>query len=211
MVARYGAIWYQLTFSFCNVASERNGTMVKGMPVETVWMGRFSSSSATWKAEHLGDNVVRMRRAELRFGLTHLAEEQTIALLEAHRNLADLQVEYDLIRTGVLAQVPGGAERGMSGEGQLFVHRKDADLVALAPLDVCIARQDVRGLRQIGFARQLLHLIVAQATGVAEDRELIALERAAGKHIKLDKREFALGHGKAPSQMYQDAAPGRRC
>ena len=76
-----------------------------------------------------------MGGAELRLGLTHLAEEQTIALFEAHRNLADFQIEYDLIRTGVLAQVPGGAERGMSGERQLFVHREDADLVAFPLLD----------------------------------------------------------------------------
>ena len=53
MVARYGAIWYQLTFNFCRVVSDRKGTMVKGMPVETVWMGRFSSSSATGRPSTL--------------------------------------------------------------------------------------------------------------------------------------------------------------
>ena len=35
----------------------------------------------------------------------------------------------------MLAQVPGGAQRWMSGEGQLFIHCEDADLVALLLLD----------------------------------------------------------------------------
>jgi hypothetical protein len=77
--------------------------------------------------------------------------------------------------------------------------------VAFPSLDGCVAGQNERCLGQIGFARELLHFAVAQATSIAEDRELIALERAAGKHIKLDKPKCTLGHRKAPSHMYQDA------
>ena len=96
-VARYGAIWCQLTLSFCSVASERNGTMVNGIPVETVWMGRFSSSSETGTPSTLRNFGVRVHAPELRLRLAHLAEEQAVALLEPHRNLADLQVEHDFI------------------------------------------------------------------------------------------------------------------
>src|ERR1039458_9057 len=159
------------------------------------------------KTKYLGDSGMLVQLTECRFRLTHLAEEQAIALLEAHSDFADLQIEYDLIRIRVLAQVPGGAERGMSGEGQLFVHREDADLVAFPSLDGCVAGQNERCLGQIGFARELLHFAVAQATSIAEDRELIALERAAGKHIKLDKPKCTLGHRKAP-HTYQDAERG---
>ena len=45
--------------------------------------------------------------------------------------------------------------------------------------------------REIGLARQLLHLIVAQATSVGEHRKLIALQWAAGENIELNKMEFA--------------------
>src|SRR5664280_1254863 len=94
----------------------------------------------------------------------------------------------------------------MSGEGQLFAHGEDAHLVAFPMFDGCVARQNERCLGQIGLARELLHFAVAQATSIAEDRELIALERAAGKHIKLDKPKCTLGHRKAPSHMYQDGS-----
>ncbi len=98
-------------------------------------MGRLSIQFGDREPENAGDNLVRMRGAEFRFGLTHLAEEQTVALLEAHRNFADLQIEHDLVRIAMLPQVPGGPQRGMSGKRQLFIYREDADLVAFPLLD----------------------------------------------------------------------------
>ena len=71
----------------------------------------------------------------------------------------------------------------MSGEGQLFVHRENADLVAFPALDRLLARQNERGLRKIGFPRDLLHFIIAQASSVGEDCELIAFQRACRENV----------------------------
>ena len=161
-------------------------------------MGRLSSSCRDGNAEHVGDDVMRMGRAELRFGLAHLAEEQAVTLLEAHGNFADFEIEHDFVGARLLLQVPGGAERGMSGEGQLLVDGKDPHLVTFGALGGGVARHDEGGLAEIGLARQLLHLVVAQAAGVGEDRKLVALQRPRGENVKLYESESAGGHAGAP-------------
>ncbi len=83
----------------------------------------------------------------------------------------------------------------MAGERQLLEDGEDADLATFPALGLGVARQDERGLAEIGLARQLLHLVVGQATGIGEDGELVALQRVRGEDVELDKREFALTHG----------------
>ena len=73
----------------------------------------------------------------------------------------------------------------MSGEGQLLEDGEDADLVALGALGFGVARQDERGFAEIGLASQLLHLVVAQAASVGEDRKLVALQRPRGEDVEL--------------------------
>ena len=82
-------------------------------------------------AQHFRNVRVGVGSSELRFGLSHLAEEQPVALLKAHRNLADLQIENNFVVARMLAQIPGGAQSGMAGEGQLLEDGEDADLVTL--------------------------------------------------------------------------------
>ena len=77
--------------------------MVNGMPVETVWMGKFSSSWETGTPSTPATTSCGCDGAELRLGLAHLAEEQSVALLEAHGNLADFEIEHDFVCAGLLA------------------------------------------------------------------------------------------------------------
>ena len=84
-----------------------------------------------------------------------------------------------------------GAQRGMSGEGELFFHGEDAHLDALLAFGGEIAREDECGLRQVGFARQQLHVGRGKAAGVGEHRQLIALQRLLREHIELHVREGA--------------------
>ncbi len=65
----------------------------------------------------------------------------------------------------------------MTGEGQFLEHGEDADLVTFGAFGVSVAWKDKGGLAKIGFARQLLHLVVAKTASVGEDCELIALQR----------------------------------
>ena len=89
----------------------------------------------------------------------------------------------------------------MSGEAQLFIDGEDADLVTLRALDRCVARQDECGFAEVGLARQLLHLVIAQTARVGKDGELVALQRPRSKDVQLHEREFALRHGSASAPM----------
>jgi len=149
---------------------------------------------------------MRMALAERRVHLGHLAKIDAVAGFEAHRQLAHFEIEHHLRGAGLLAQIPSRSQRRMPREGQLLINRKDAHLVALARLDFRIARQDEGGLAQVGLTRQLLHFVVRQAAGISKNGELVALQRAAGEHVELNKGEGALSHGKSSPHPLSEAA-----
>ena len=173
--------------------------MVNGIPVETVWMGRLSSSSPEPECRDTGDDIMRMRRAELaarpdasRRRAVHRAVQSAPELLPTFKS-STISSALDCWRK--YQAVPSV---GCPAKGSSSLTVKMRTLWPSALLDGWVARQDERGLRQVGLARQLLHLVIAQAARVGEDGELVALQRAAGKHIELDKRKFTWGHCKAP-------------
>ena len=81
----------------------------------------------------------------------------------------------------------------MAGEGQLLLHRKDAHADAPLAFDGWIARQDERGLREIHFLGERLHLGVGQSAAVEEYGQRIAFERTRRENVPLHHRQTSWG------------------
>src|SRR5262249_31217654 len=100
------------------------------------------------------------------------------------------------------------ADGRMAGEGQLVARREDAH-----PIVGCLARLEKRGLREIGPARDALHLVARQVLAVEHDRDRVAEERPAGKDIDLQEAAHALSYFRMRSRLWCEsvkvASPGR--
>src|SRR4051794_30321538 len=108
--------------------------------------------------------------AEFRIALTHLtAQVPVIVRSESHRNLADLQVEFDQLLLRLSVEVVSRAKRRMTRELQLFAHREDANLHSAFALHRSIAREDERRLAEIRLACQRLHFFRRETARVGED------------------------------------------
>jgi hypothetical protein len=98
---------------------------------------------------------------------------------EIHGNLAHLQIEHDPRRGGAgtrpVAKHHGGTQGGVAAEGDLLGRNEDSNFHALFTFDGSVARNDESGFLQIGLARQILHLCIAQTAAVEKYREPIAL------------------------------------
>src|SRR5580698_5204374 len=77
----------------------------------------------------------------------------------------------------------------MTGERQFFLNRKDAHANAPLALGNRIARQDKRGLGEIHFLGERLHLGVSQSAAVEKYSQRIALERTRRKNVPLHHRQ----------------------
>src|SRR5438874_11895223 len=77
----------------------------------------------------------------------------------------------------------------MSGERQLLLHRKNAHSYPALLFAGCVTRKDERRLRQIHFAGNRLHLIIAESSAIRKDGERIALKRIRRENVKLRKRK----------------------
>src|SRR5271166_5967535 len=147
---------------------------------------------------------MRMTHAKLRFHLSHLAEELAILTFKSHRHLTHFQVEHDLLCRRLLIQMPGRPQSGVTCKRQFLIDGEDANSVPLALLRRRIAWKNERRFRQIGLARQLLHLLVAETAGIADDSELVALKRTAGEDVELNHRIGTVGHARTPWTNYQE-------
>src|SRR6185437_1377225 len=124
--------------------------------------------------------------------LPHGGEDTTVRIgvrLETNRDRADVEQELEFAgsdeRWMVEVQPACGAERGMTGKGQLFLRGEDAHAHTLGAIVLRIFRgQDEGGLRQIGFARDGLHLCIGKTAAVMEHSQRIAFERMLGKDIE---------------------------
>ncbi|MNT50413.1 hypothetical protein D3C72_1873330 [compost metagenome] len=86
-----------------------------------------------------------------------------------------------------------GAKRGVSREGKLGVGREDADAV----IGIGLRGGQYEGcLRQVRPVGNALHLLVAEAFRLKNDRDRVALVRKVGEHINLF--EWYRGHGCLP-------------
>ena len=108
-------------------------------------------------------------------------------MFKAHRHLAHLEIEHDFAGQRMLAKIPRRTQRRMPGKGQFFVDGEDADLDAFALFDGLVARENECRLAEVGFPRQLLHLVVAETAGIGEHRQLVAFQRPVGEHVELNK------------------------
>src|SRR6266481_3225864 len=138
-----------------------------------------------------GHGFTRMGLPKLGLFLCHQAKGQAVTRGEAHGNFADVQIETNFFRLAIATNGHGRAQRGMSGEGQLFIHGEDAHAHAALALRGRIARKDERGFGEIHLAGQRLHLLIAESGGIGEHGKLVALERRRGKNIELDERQSA--------------------
>ncbi len=175
--------------------------MVNGMPVEMVWMGRFSSSSESGKSERLRNPRVLMRFAELRLCLAHLAEEPAVAHLKADGHPPDIQVQARsrIARGRCCFKYHAVPSVGCPAKGSSSSTVKMRTRTPSRASVSAIARQDECGFGEVHLLGKLLHLGVAQPTGVRKHRELIAFQRHRSKHIDMNEREFASRHGRLGS------------
>src|ERR1700733_12442860 len=79
----------------------------------------------------------------------------------------------------------------MAGEGQFFVNRKNSYPHPALAFDSLVAGQDKSGFRKVHFARDGLHLLVAQPASIGEYSQRVALEWLRGKNVELREREVA--------------------
>src|ERR1700728_4022041 len=134
--------------------------------------------------------------------LRHFAERRLGGtVFEVHWAFADIQLKHDLRGAGLLfvfvtlvfvtpaAQGKCRTQRGMTGERQLFLNSKDTHANATLPFDGWIARQDERGLREIHFLGERLHLGISQSAAVEKYSQRIALEWTRGKNVPLHHRQ----------------------
>ena len=110
-------------------------------------------------------------------------------MAELHWNLADLEVEFHQRSSALALQMERRAKRRVPGKRHLLRDGEDAHLDALLALRGGIARKNESGLREPGFAGQRLHLGVAQAASIVEDRQLISFQRLGGENVVLHEGE----------------------
>jgi len=129
--------------------------------------------------------------------LRHFAKSwKAGSVLETHGNGTDVEFKKDFAGAGLAAQNEGRAECRVTGEGQFFLHGEDADADAARLFRGGISGEDESCFREVGFARDRLHLSGREAASVEDDGQGIAGEGAVGKNIDLDGREFSRGgHG----------------
>ncbi len=87
----------KLTLSFCNVASDRKGTMVNDIPVDTVWMGKSFVQLRDGYAQYLR-HIGLCELVWPNFGSTWRISPNNCPsrCSKRHRNFAHLEIEYDL-------------------------------------------------------------------------------------------------------------------
>ena len=90
-------------------------------------------------------------------------------------------------------QNESGAERGMSGERQFFLHREDTHADTTVFFRSGFPGKNESSFREVHFARQSLHLSGAEAAAVEENRQRVSGESAIRKDIHLH-------HGELPFQ-----------
>src|SRR5712692_10285439 len=140
-----------------------------------------------------------MSRAEDWIDLTHFPKHISGNILaKGHWYSADLQVERNVLnrvitplgffalRHQAVAQNHGGAKRGMACERNFLLGNKNAHFHAVLFFDRWIARENKGGFLKIGFAREVLHLRVAQTARISKDSKSVALEAVSGENINLD-------------------------
>ena len=117
--------------------------MQKGMPVETVWMGSAGSRSSTERPRAAAIALRSCIAPKTGIVLPHRAEDAVLARLrrrEADGDGTDVEIERDGLRAAQDWMVPVepacGAERGMAGEVEFFLHGEDADVDAAFALDL---------------------------------------------------------------------------
>src|SRR5437763_17211626 len=102
----------------------------------------------------------------------------------------------------------GAADGGMPGEGQLVARRENAQAIVAR-----FARREERGLREIGPARNALHVGALQSFAVEHDRDRVAEERPAGKDVDLLEAAHALSYFRMRSRLWCESVkvgrPGR--
>lgn len=87
------------------------------------------------------------------------------------------------------------AERGMTGEGQLLLRGEDTDAHPFGEIMLWIVRgQDKRGLGQVRFACDGLHLCIGETAAIVEHSERITLKRMLGEDVEDGVLELAI-HG----------------
>ena len=130
-----------------------------------------------------------MGGAELRIDLRHLAENAAIALAETDGNLADLQIEKNLLDIAALHTVAECERRTQSRvarKRKLLVCGENADLDAMVTLGGCIARKDESRFVHPGFSSDFLHFGVGESACIRKDDKLVALQTLRRKHVELD-------------------------
>ncbi len=132
-----------------------------------------------------------MRGSEDGIVLLHGRDDADVVELrwsEVDSDGPDVELECDGVRAAqcwvIEVQPSGGAERGVSCEGEFFFRREDADTDALLCFDGGIAGEDESCLGEIGLSGEGLHLCGGEGGGVMEDRERIARERLFGEDIE---------------------------
>ena len=145
--------------SVCSTESLRMGVTVNGTPVDIVSMGRVGSRSATGAPMASATACAIMLRHEFRIHLRHLSKRRSPrGFLEANRYRADVQLKPNLGRCAGTTQHERRSESRVSGEGQLFLDRKDADASRLVAVRLHVSRQNKCRFRQIRFPSDVLHL-----------------------------------------------------
>lgn len=99
-------------------------------------------------------------------------------------------------KDGMVVEDPRGcAERGVTGERELFGGGEDADSDAAGLLGGGVAGEDEGGFGEVGFAGDGLHLLGGEIGGVVKDGEGVAFERAFGEDVDDAEGEPTSGHG----------------
>src|SRR5208337_3547897 len=126
----------------------------------------------------------RVDLPELRVSLPHFAEGRArIVEAELHWNFADLEIEFHQRSSALPMQMECRAQRRVPGELQFLFDGENAYLDALLALRGGVARQNESGLREPGLAGQRLHLGIAQAASIVEDRQLISFQRLGSEDV----------------------------
>ena len=168
----------------------RRGTMVKVTPVETVWIGSEGSMSPSRK-------LVARTTASRSWIIPNLGSCCVISPNTGSPGFSSKRTgTFPTFKSRLISVAPVEprkrecrAQRGMSGKRQFFLHGENADSDAALAFGCRIARQDESRLCKIHLSGQRLHQFVAEAAGIGEDRQRIALEGAVRKDIELHEWE----------------------
>src|SRR5260370_17100219 len=99
-----------------------------------------------------------------------------------HWHFADIQLKRDFVRAVLATQCECCSQRGMAGERQFFLYRKDTHANPLLAFNRGIAGQDEGGLREIHFLGERLHLTVSQSPAVKEYSQRVAFKWSPEKN-----------------------------